>query len=70
MGTQRIKVKGVFPWMARWARFAGTRDFCPALVAVVGPGQNMFFLAVHYLFSFAYIAQQAWGRQSCWVACL
>ncbi len=29
--------------MVRWACRAGTRDFCPALAALVGPVQNMFF---------------------------
>ncbi len=40
MGTQRVHIKGVLPWLVRWACRAGTRDFCSALaalVAVVGP---------------------------------
>jgi hypothetical protein len=28
-------MKGVLPWLYRWARRAGTRDFCPALAALV-----------------------------------
>jgi hypothetical protein len=30
------------------------------LAALVGPAQNIFFLAVHYLNSFFSIVQQAW----------
>jgi hypothetical protein len=36
-----------------------TRDFCPALAALVGPVQNIFFLTVHYFNSFVPITQQA-----------
>ncbi len=50
MGTQRVQKKGVLPWLVRWALHAGTRDFCPALAALVRPVQNIFFLAVHYFF--------------------
>jgi hypothetical protein len=56
-------MKGVLPWLARWALHAGIRDFCPALAALVGPVQKIFFLAVHYFKSFVPIAQL--GRQSC-----
>ncbi len=45
--------------MVRWACPAGTRDFCSALAALVGPVQTIFFLAVHYLNSFVPMAQQA-----------
>ncbi len=38
----------VIPWLVRWTCRAGTRDFCPALAARVGPVQKYFFLAVHY----------------------
>jgi hypothetical protein len=41
-------MKGVLPWLVRWARRAGTRDFCPAFVAVVGTVQNNFCLTPHY----------------------
>ncbi len=30
MGTYGVQMKGVLPWFVRWARRAGTRDFCPA----------------------------------------
>jgi hypothetical protein len=37
-------MKGVLSRLVRWARRAGTRDFCPTLPALVGPVQNIFFL--------------------------
>jgi hypothetical protein len=54
--------EGDLPWLFHWARPAGTRDFCPALAALVGPVQNMFFLAVPYFNSFVPFAQQAGGH--------
>jgi hypothetical protein len=42
MMTQRVQMKGVLSWLVRWALRAGTRDFCPALVVLVGPIQNIF----------------------------
>ncbi len=56
MGTQRVQMKGVPPWLVRWACRAGTRDFCSALAALVGSVQNICFLTVHYF----PIAQQSW----------
>jgi hypothetical protein len=35
-------MKGFLPSLVRWARHAGTRDFYPALVALVSPVQNIF----------------------------
>jgi hypothetical protein len=29
-------MKGAILWLVHWARHAGTRDFCPALAALVG----------------------------------
>jgi hypothetical protein len=52
-------MQGVLPWLVRWVCPASTRDFCPALAALVDPVQNIFFLAVHYFYSFVPIAQQA-----------
>ncbi len=43
MGTQRVQMKGVLPWLVCWARRAGTRDFYPALAALVSPIQNILF---------------------------
>jgi hypothetical protein len=43
MGTHRVHVKVVHPWLVRRACRAGTKDFCPALAALVGPVQNFVF---------------------------
>ncbi len=59
MGTQRVQMKGVPPWLVRWTCRAGTRDFCSALAALIGPDQNIFLLTVHCFNSFVPIAQQA-----------
>ncbi len=59
MGTQRGQTKGVLSWLVCLACRAGTRDFCSALAAQVGPVQNIFFLTVHYFNDFVPIAQQA-----------
>ncbi len=42
VGTQRGQMKGVLSWLVRWGCHAGTRDFCSALAALVGPVQNSF----------------------------
>ncbi len=57
MGTQRVHMKGSGLGWLRWAGRAGT--FCPASAALVGPAQNIFSLAVHYINSFVPIAPQA-----------
>jgi hypothetical protein len=44
MGTCGVQKKGVLPWLVCWVRRAVTRDFYSALVALVGPIQNIFFL--------------------------
>jgi hypothetical protein len=49
----------VLPWLVRLGGRAGTRDFCSALAALVGPVQNICFLTVYYFNSFVPIAQQA-----------
>jgi hypothetical protein len=36
-------MKGVLLWLVRWARLAGTRDFCPTLADLVGQVQNILF---------------------------
>jgi hypothetical protein len=43
----------------RWAYGAGTRNFCSALAALVGPVQIIYFLTVDYFNSYVRIAQQA-----------
>jgi len=60
-------MEGVLHWMVRWA--CRTRDFCPALAALVGLVQNTFCLTVTYFNSFVPFAQQL-VRQSCGAACL
>ncbi len=68
MGTHRVQMKGVLPWLVRWASRAETRDFCSALVALAGPVQSIFFLAVHYFSSCAVLPSPSkLGRQPCWV---
>jgi hypothetical protein len=58
MGTQRVQLKGGLPWLVRWALPAGTKDFCPALAALVSPVlQNIFFHTVHFFNLFVPIAQ-------------
>jgi hypothetical protein len=51
-------MKEVLPSLIFWACGAGTRDFCSALAALVGPVQ-IFFLVVHIFNSFVPITQQA-----------
>jgi hypothetical protein len=60
MGAQSVQMKIVLPRLVRRACHAGTRDFLVCLgCSIVGPAQNIFFLAVHYFKSFVPIAQQA-----------
>jgi hypothetical protein len=61
MGTQgvRLHMKGVISCLIRWACRACTGDFGPALAALVGAVQNIFFLTVHYFTSFVPIIQHA-----------
>jgi hypothetical protein len=54
-----VQMKGALPWLVRWACWAGTRDFCPALAALVGQVQTIIFLTAHFFSSFVFIAQQA-----------
>ncbi len=37
MGTLGEHMKGVLPWVVRWAHCAVTIDFCPALAALLSP---------------------------------
>ncbi len=52
-GDSKSTNERVLPWLVRWACRAGTRDFCSALAALVGPVQNFYFS------SFVPVAQQA-----------
>jgi hypothetical protein len=54
-------MKGVLPWLVRWAWRAGTRDFCSVLAALAGPVQNIFFLTIHYFNSFVPIRPASWA---------
>ncbi len=45
--------------MVRWARRAGTRDFCPALAVLVGPVQISFLTGHLFSIDFVPVAQQA-----------
>jgi hypothetical protein len=56
MGISRVQMKGVLPLLIRWSCRAGTKDFCPALAALVGHVQNIFFLIVHFFYAFVPIA--------------
>ncbi len=51
-----------------WACGAGTRDFCSALAALVGP-VKLFFSSRTILIPLCPPPSKL-GRQSCWVACL
>jgi hypothetical protein len=50
MGTQRVQMKEVLPWLVLWSRRAGTRDFYPALAAQVS--QYKIFFPHRTLFKF------------------
>ncbi len=49
---------GPSSWLVRLARRAGTRDFFPALAALVSQVQNIFSSTAHYFSLFVPIAQQ------------
>ncbi len=67
-GESKSTMKGVLPWLVRWAYRAGIRNFCSALPFLVGPVQNIFFLTVHSTIPLSPSPSNL-GRQSCWVAC-
>ncbi len=67
-GDSKRTNKGL-SWLVCWTCRADTRDFCIGLAALVGPVQNIFFLTIHFFYSFVPISQQAGnGKQPCWVA--
>ncbi len=51
-------MKGVLPWLVPWAGRSGTIDFCPALVDLVSPVQNIIYLTAHFFTLVVPIAQQ------------
>ncbi len=61
METQRVQMKGVLLWQVRWACCAGTRYFCFALAALVGPVQNIFFPDYALFNSLVPIAPASWA---------
>jgi hypothetical protein len=63
-------MRGVLPWLFRWTCRTDTRDFCPALAALVGPVENIYFLIIHYFNFFLSPSPSKLGRQPCWIACL
>jgi len=47
MGTQEVHIKEVLSWFIFFVRLimpVYTRNFGPALAALIGPGQNIFFI--------------------------
>jgi hypothetical protein len=52
-------MKGVLPWLVRWACRASRRDFCPALAALARPSSKYFFPHRTYSNSFVPIGPQA-----------
>jgi hypothetical protein len=42
MGTYKVQIEKILPWLVRWACRASTRDFCPALAALVDTVQIFF----------------------------
>jgi hypothetical protein len=58
IGTPGDYIKGVLPWLVRWARRIRKIDLCPALAALVSPVQNIIFLTAHFLTLLVPIAQK------------
>ncbi len=51
METQGLHTKFVLPWLVFWAHNEGTKEFCPALTALVGPVQNTVYVSSPYTIS-------------------
>jgi hypothetical protein len=69
MGSRKSTNEGVLSWLVRWACHAGTRDFCLALAALVGPVQ-IFFPSPYIISIHLTPSPSKLSRQSCGVACL
>ncbi len=69
MGTHRVQIKGVLPWLVRWACRANTRDFlclgCSSRPSTKYVFSHPYNISVHLCLSPGKL-----GRQPCWVACL
>jgi hypothetical protein len=64
-------MKGVIPFrLVPWASSAGTRDFCSALAALVGQGQNIFFSSPCTISAPLFSSPSKLVGQPCWVICL
>ncbi len=61
MGTQRGHMIGVLPWLVGWTRRAGTKDFCPALAALVSQIQNIIFHTANFFTILVPIAHATWA---------
>jgi len=71
MGAQGVHyIKGILSWLVRWYCRASTRDFCPALAALVSPVHIIFPRGTLFHLIWAYRPCSKLGRQSCRVACL
>jgi hypothetical protein len=51
MGTVRGQMRGVLPWLVRWACCSVTKDFCSALASLIGQVQKI-FLIEHFFKNF------------------
>jgi hypothetical protein len=56
MGTQKVQMKGVLPWLVFCACHDDRRDFCSALAVLVGTVRNIFFFTAHYFDTYDPIA--------------
>ncbi len=50
MGTQRVQMKGILPWLVRWALHAGTRDFFLSFLGCSSPPSTKYFFPRRALF--------------------
>ncbi len=70
MGTQRVQIKGILPWLVRWACRAGTRDFWYCLGCSSRPSTKLVFSSMYTISIPLSPSPSKLGRQPCWVACL
>jgi hypothetical protein len=68
-GTQRVQLIRVIPWLVLWGGRPGTRGFCSALAALVGPVQNIVSSPYTILIPLSPLPSKL-DRQPCRVACL
>jgi hypothetical protein len=70
MGSLRVHMKVIFPWLVRYASRIGRRDFCPALTALIGLVQNIFIPRSTLISFYLSSSPSKLDRQSCWTTCL